>query len=424
MKKVSALISLAIMFLLLPVVSVKAEKSSLQLPPVAQPLVREGDFALSLANVLKIGEFSDEAQAESMLNAVGVAPNNGWIADYPVTPDILGEIEDSICVAADSGKLAVNKEDAVNALNQVSKDFGLYTSPSPDYADNNSYQDTTVGSYSANSADQIYSSRYTNPTIINNYYYNYGPPVVSYYRPPWDYCYMYTWVSYPFRWYSFWFPGFYVLSDFDRVIIVRGYHRKIISNHVFGYDGRTVFVINPEKRRHGGIHKGRANYVIKPEKKSKGKIYKGRSDIVRGKGFLSQDAKNGASSILKRSYERKTRAMRQVKTERNQGVSTSLSGSGQRKKVLIRQQPSASGLGSTNNLTQISPQRSVIRTEKPSGEISSNKESSNPSHANSVIHREVGGSRSRMKPEVPNKITGSSSDFRFERVSGFASRSR
>src|SRR3990172_12129258 len=180
MKKVSALISLAIMFLLLPIVSVKAEKSSLQLPPVAQPLVREGDFALSLANVLKIGEFSDEAQAESMLNAVGVAPNNGWIADYPVTPDILGEIEDSICVAADSGKLAVNKEDAVNALNQVSKDFGLYTSPSPDYADNNSYQDTTVGSYSANSADQIYSSRYTNPTIINNYYYNYGPPVVSY----------------------------------------------------------------------------------------------------------------------------------------------------------------------------------------------------------------------------------------------------
>src|SRR4030067_2782442 len=124
MKKVLALLSTAIMFLLLPVISAQADQSSLQPPPVSQPLVREGDFAISLANVLKIGEVSDEAQAESMLTAVGVAPKNGWIADYPVTPDILGEIEDSICLAAGSGYLGMNKGEAANALNKVSEDCG------------------------------------------------------------------------------------------------------------------------------------------------------------------------------------------------------------------------------------------------------------------------------------------------------------
>ena len=396
MKKILALVSTAIMFLLLPVINAQADQSSLQPPPVSQPLVREGDFALSLANVLKIGEVSDEAQAESMLTAVGVAPKNGWIADYPVTPDILGEIEDSICLAAGSGYLGMNTGDAVNALNKVSEDFGLYTSPSPGYTGSNSYTGTIADSSGANVPDKDYSSRYTNPTTINNYYYAYGPPVISYYPPPWDYYYMYTWVPYQFRWNSFWFPGFYTLSDFGRVIIVRGHHRKIVSNHVFDHKGRTVFVINPERR-------------------SKGEIHKGRTGIVRGKGFTSPDAKDGALSILKRSYERRTEAVRRVKTERNPGLSNSLSKGRQEKEALIRQQPSFSRPENSNNPQRISPQRPAISSKRPSGKIRGNGESSSGvspgSRANSVTHAEESGPRSRVSSEVPHRISERSSGF-------------
>src|SRR3974377_1091063 len=54
-------------------------------PPISPPLVREGAFAVDLAVALNLGQPSSEAEAESMLGEVGIAPRNGWIADYPLT---------------------------------------------------------------------------------------------------------------------------------------------------------------------------------------------------------------------------------------------------------------------------------------------------------------------------------------------------
>ena len=64
--------------------------------PVAQPLVREGDFAIKLAAELGLGSPSDEAAAEEMLVKTGVSPANGWISDYPVTPEIIGQLDESL----------------------------------------------------------------------------------------------------------------------------------------------------------------------------------------------------------------------------------------------------------------------------------------------------------------------------------------
>src|SRR5271166_6174057 len=69
-------------------------------PPVAGPLVREGAFAMILVVALNMGKPASETEAESMLGAAGISPRNGWIADYPVTPDIIGELRDSIGYAA------------------------------------------------------------------------------------------------------------------------------------------------------------------------------------------------------------------------------------------------------------------------------------------------------------------------------------
>ena len=76
-----------------------------QAPSIAQTLIREGDFAFKLAEVLKIGQAKGEAEAESMLATVGVAPKNGWIADYPMTPVIIGQVRNAVIAAAALNKL-------------------------------------------------------------------------------------------------------------------------------------------------------------------------------------------------------------------------------------------------------------------------------------------------------------------------------
>ncbi len=64
---------------------------SSSIPPVEQPLLPEGVFAVQLAQALKMGKVNDEAQAENKLSAAGIEPKNGWIADYPMTPDIVAK---------------------------------------------------------------------------------------------------------------------------------------------------------------------------------------------------------------------------------------------------------------------------------------------------------------------------------------------
>jgi hypothetical protein len=87
--------------------------------PSERSLVREGYFAMELAEALKIEEVKSEAEAESRLASVGIAPKNGWIADYPLTPNIIGELQRAVEEAADSGKIAMNREEAIGAFQDL-----------------------------------------------------------------------------------------------------------------------------------------------------------------------------------------------------------------------------------------------------------------------------------------------------------------
>ena len=89
---------------------------------------------MELAEVLKMGEVENEAEAESKLASVGITPKNGWIADYPLTPKIIGELENAVGEAADSGKITMNREEAVRAFqdlaaNLESRSEGVETAP-------------------------------------------------------------------------------------------------------------------------------------------------------------------------------------------------------------------------------------------------------------------------------------------------------
>ena len=233
-------------------------------PPVAQPLVPEGDFALKLVPALGLGTPNSEAQAEDMLTSVGIAPRNGWIADYPVTPDIIGELQNAVAAAADSKKLPMEKDEALNAFKNLITEFDLAVWPG------------SSGKYAESQLEP-------NPTVINSYYYEEGPPVVTYYPPPWDYYYLYAWVPYPF-WYSgFFFPGFFALHDFHRVVRV-GHRQCVVSNHFFDHKTNRVFAIDPARRRTGETFR--------------------TTDISRNRGLNTSDARRGAVSIFQRSRER------------------------------------------------------------------------------------------------------------------------
>jgi hypothetical protein len=223
------------------------------IPPIGQALVPEGIFALQLVSDLKIGQAQNEVQAEDMLSTVGIEPKNGWIADYPVTPDIIDEIEESVTASVDAKRVMIEKDEALQAMNDLKVKFGLNVKPGPsspsvqtppsdgitddiiyEYKDKkgvlhftNLYESipkeyrsqikTIRGKANSRSsietspeeiATQIASDEketqgnsYTGnpgPEVINNYYYDEGPPVVTYYPPPDPYYYMYAWVPYPF----------------------------------------------------------------------------------------------------------------------------------------------------------------------------------------------------------------------------------
>lgn len=207
---------------------------------LSQALIREGDLAIELAEGLKVGTPKNEAEAEDELSSIGISPRNGWIADYPATPDIIGELQASISVAADSGKLAVGKDAALKTFKEITSGDNLPITPD----------------ISGSGAAETAAPSYPDTTAINNYYSTEGPPVVTYYAPPPDDAYLYTWVPYPFWWADFWFPGFFVLADFNVSIHGHGHHHHghdgFITNHFHDPATGRIARIDPANRFRGG----------------------------------------------------------------------------------------------------------------------------------------------------------------------------
>lgn len=210
-------------------------------PPVQQKLVREGDLAIKLQLALGVGTSHDEIEAESLLGNVGIMPRNGWIADYPVTPDVVGELYKAVRDAAAAGRITTSIAESLKRLDGVINDAGLAVAP---YTADSTSQGPPPG-----------ADNYPNPAVINNYYVDQGPPVVTYYSPPPDYYYLYSWVAFPFWYAGFWYPGYYILNDFQRTVVV-GNRVRIISNHFNDVRHNRVYRIDPVTRYRGRTFAG------------------------------------------------------------------------------------------------------------------------------------------------------------------------
>jgi hypothetical protein len=232
-------------------------------PPVGQTLVREGNFAVKLASALDLKNTEDEVEAESLLAGAGIVPRNGWIADYPVTPDIMGEVRDSLFDAIDAGKLTKGTDETLKAFDDVCDELGISIRP---YTEGETAEAPPSG-----------AENYPNPAVIENYYAEQEPPVVTYYAPPPGYYSMYSWVPYPFWWVDFWFPGFFVLNDFHKVIIINK-RVVIVTNHFHDRRAHRAFRIDPAERFRGRTFSGigapkRGKFLSTGEPRSSEKIF-------------------------------------------------------------------------------------------------------------------------------------------------------
>ena len=295
------MMALSLMIMPFAVYGQSEQTASNSPPPVSQQLVPEGDFALKLVSALNLGTATTEAQAEDMLSSVGIAPKNGWISDYPMTPIIIGELQNAVVAAADAHKLPMEKDDALKAFQGVTTEFGLAVVPG------------SPGQYAENQPQP-------NPAEIDNYYYDEGPPIITYYPPPWDYYYLYAWVPYPFWWGGFFFTGFFCLHDFHRDIFV-GHHHHFISNHFVDPVSHTVLRVDPTTRTMGRTV---------------------NTSLARTQGFRSPEAKKAAGSIFSRSFERTNRSM-----------TSSLGNAGRQNGMNFRQ-----GQGRSSNAPNVTHERS------------------------------------------------------------------
>ena len=231
----------ALLLLVIPAIVQAQSPDALQgSPPIEQPLVREGTLAVRLAQVFGLVTVNSEAEAESWLGEKGISPRNGWIADYPVTPDIVGELRATVVDAADARKIPVTREEALRLLDGINAELALAIKPADGEA-----TPAVVGE----------GGDYVAPGVVNNYYYEEGPPVVTYYAPPDDFYYLYSWVPYPFWCSGFWFGGFFVLNDFHRSVFIghgHNHHRAFVSNHFRGERGFSR--IDPVARFNGRSH--------------------------------------------------------------------------------------------------------------------------------------------------------------------------
>ena len=211
---------------------------------ISQPLVREGDFALRLAEALRIANPADEFEAESILASEGIIPANGWIADYPVTPDIVGELEDCLRTAAGAGTLPFGEGESLEVFWSVLDEYGL----------------VLVADVVNEGEGSGVAPEYPDAAALDDYYYTEGPPVVTWYAPPRGFAYLYRWVPCSFRGWTERFRGFFVLADFHKV----DRSHNVITNRFVHPVTRAPHRVDPGNRRYASMTGGKGRIVVGP----------------------------------------------------------------------------------------------------------------------------------------------------------------
>ncbi len=212
-----------------------------ELSPFAPPLVREGDFAVKLAEAFGFGEIADEDDAGQLLSEIGLSPRNGWLSDYPVTPVILAELRETVIASSESGMLAMTEPEALEAFDRLALDLGLSV-------DENAEIEPPADGVLPGEAP------YAESSDTHDDYTTEGPPVMTYYPPPSYYSTYYDWVPYPFYFSRGYYPGFFILHDFHRAHTFDRHFDRKHKHKQFGFHNRfkRKFISNHRWNMHSG----------------------------------------------------------------------------------------------------------------------------------------------------------------------------
>ncbi|WP_096460889.1 hypothetical protein [Sulfurifustis variabilis] len=183
--------------------AVPAAEAPVDLEPqrlIAPEVIAQRDFALHLASALgvRIPDRDDPAAAVRALEERGIAPRTGWEPDEAVTPQTIAELRDAVAAAASAGRIKPDREEAVQAFEQIVAQLGL---PLPIEPPRYAEDETGVRRYEGA----------CDPGAYDDYYGSTGIPPYTYCPPPPAYFSMYAWVGSPFYWDGYYFPGFYTL---------------------------------------------------------------------------------------------------------------------------------------------------------------------------------------------------------------------
>jgi hypothetical protein len=164
-------------------------------PPIAAPLIRQGTLAVSLASSLGLGAGS-EAAAISNLSQLGIIPRGGWSASILVTPALIGELQNSIFLAARSGQLFISGSKVLTRFDSVRVGLGFPIFP-------------------ANAAARaaFRNANFISPFEINRFFINNGLPLMTFFPPPAQFRRQFAFTPFPFVSSNVFFPGFFVRQD-------------------------------------------------------------------------------------------------------------------------------------------------------------------------------------------------------------------
>ena len=339
-----------------PLTTSSTTQTGINPPSIEQTLVPESVLAMQLAEALKLGPVADEAKAEALLSGLGIEPKNGWIAEYPVTPEVLGDIETGIALASDQGKIAHTKDQALKIFSEVKVRLGFDVKPGSNppaglikkpgkttvyrYTDSHGaahftddvdsipeanrktmkiVSQTTLNGLSGgagSSTTQAPAPQYTakpklKPEVINQQYEEQGPPVVTYYEPPESYNYLYSWIPYPFWSTGFYYPGYFMLKDFHRRVHVNRRPYYVSHHHRTGSDF-------PRSPKPGAVNRDRQR-SLKPHGKDHSARFSSPKAQAGARAIAGYNP-NGHGLTNGSSDYRRDRSRKPYSSERNSGT--------------------------------------------------------------------------------------------------------
>ena len=262
------------------------------LSAIAPPLVREGDFAVKLAEAFGLGEITDEDDAGQLLAEIGLSPHNGWMSDYPVTPVILAELREAVIASSESGRLSMTEPEALEAFDRLALDLGLSV-------DENAELEPPADGPLPGEAP------YAESPDIHDYYTTERPPVMTYYPPPSYYSGYYDWVPYPFYFSRGYYPGFFILHDFHRAHKFDRHFDRRHKHKQFGFHNRfkRKFISNHHWNvRSGRTETFRPNIAERSDRFGNASRSKSRDGAIKGDRFQSRSRdQRGSASVTFRS---------------------------------------------------------------------------------------------------------------------------